>query len=196
MSPYGKNLYMTLGLRYEKDFEALNGLSLAVGVAVARSIAELSLDAKLKWPNDVWLEKKKVAGILVEVDGEQGGPLNLVIGIGVNINMRYSEADIDQPWTSLASELDRLVDRSAFAASLINNLLAIMEQFEQQGFMSVKREWIKYDGVSGNRVMLVSHAKTDEGMCRGVDDRGYLLLESGGEIRAFSGGELSLRIAT
>lgn len=195
ISPYGKNLYLSVGFNFERGFEALNGLSLVVGIAVARSIADLGLAAKLKWPNDVWIEKKKVAGILVEVDGEQGGPLRLVVGLGVNVNMKPCDAEIDQPWTSLATELGRIVDRSALAASLVGNLLTLMEQFKQRGFVGMKEEWQEFDGVSGSRVTLANQDKEEQGICRGVDHRGYLLLESDGKIQAFSGGELSLRIA-
>lgn len=196
ISPYGKNLCMSIGFRFERGFEALNGLSLVVGIAVARSIADLGLAAKLKWPNDVWIEKKKVAGILVEVDGEQGGPLNLIVGLGVNVNMKPCDAEIDQPWTSLATELSKEVDRSALAASLITNLLILMEQFKQRGFVGMKEEWKKFDGVSGSRVTLANQDQEEQGICRGVDHRGYLLLESDGKVQAFSGGELSLRIAS
>jgi BirA family transcriptional regulator, biotin operon repressor / biotin---[acetyl-CoA-carboxylase] ligase len=195
-SPYGKNLYLSLGLKFDGSFEGLNGLSLAVGVAVANTLAQFGLAVALKWPNDVWIDRKKVAGILVEVEGEQDGPLNLIIGIGVNVNMQENDVSIDQPWTSIAVESAGCLDRNILAARIINQLIEMTERFKREGFENIRDQWDKYDGLSGRRVILTSFEKTEPGICRGVDKRGYLLLESDGKVRSFAGGELSLRAAT
>jgi len=194
-SPYGTNLYLSLGLQFDAGFEALNGLSLVVGIAVAETFASMQICSELKWPNDVLIKQRKVAGILVEIDGEQGGPLMLVIGIGVNVNMQDDGGSVDQPWTSLALELSSLMDRNAVAASLINNLLRRIEEFKLVGFSAFRETWNGYDAFAGKTVQLSSHDSANSGICRGVDERGYLVLDCGAENRSFGGGELSLKLA-
>ena len=195
-SSFGKSLCLSMGFAFVADFSALNGLSLAVGIAVAKALDEFGFAAQLKWPNDVWVGKKKVAGILVEVDGEQGGPLNLVIGVGVNVNANEQEMMIDQPWTSLKIEQGSGIDRNALAARLITNLIQITHRFRQVGFAGLKEEWVKYDGLMGEQVVLGGHGSVEAGIYRGVDDNGYLLLASEGQVKSFAGGELSLRVAS
>lgn len=194
-SPYGTNLYLSLGLQFDAGFEALNGLSLMVGIAVAETFASMQISSTLKWPNDVLINHKKIAGILVEIDGEQGGPLMLVIGIGVNVNMQDDRGSVDQPWTSLALERSSLMDRNTVAASLVNNLLRRIEEFKLAGFSVFRELWNGYDAFAGKTVQLASHDSVNHGICRGVDERGYLVLDCGGEKRFFGGGELSLKLA-
>jgi len=197
LSPYGKNLYLSLGLRFDGGFEALSGLSLVVGVAVADVLTTFTSGVAIKWPNDIWVDQKKIAGILVEIDGEQGGPLNVVIGVGVNVNMLSDEGSIDQPWTSLIIEQRELVDRSLLTAALVNRLLNLLENFKHAGFAETQALYAGFDGLAGKWVELHNHDAVQTGICRGIDERGFLLLESdGSKIVPFSAGELSLRVTS
>lgn len=197
-SPYGSNLYLSLACQFSGGAAVLEGLSLAVGVAVAETLAEAGLGERvqLKWPNDVWVSGRKVGGILVEIAGEMDGRCVPVIGVGVNCAMPQAAAlEIDQPWTDLSRELGALVDRNHLAGSLLAALLEMLAIFRRQGFAGLRARWQALDGCMGRPVQLSLGERRIHGVARGVNEQGALLLETDGAIERFHGGEVSLRLA-
>ncbi|MBT3437519.1 MAG: bifunctional biotin--[acetyl-CoA-carboxylase] ligase/biotin operon repressor BirA [Oceanospirillaceae bacterium] len=191
-SPFGQNIALSLGWRFAGGAAALEGLSLVVGLALVEALQDLGVSsAKLKWPNDVLADGKKLAGILLEMRGDATGPCHVVIGIGVNVHLQHSP-NIDQPWVSLR-QLGYHVQRNELVARLLLRLNQHLHTFVVQGFAPVRRLWQSYNQHQDQLVQLLLSGETLNGVCRGVNDTGAVLVEVGGELRAFNGGEISLR---
>lgn len=197
-SPAGANLYLSLLWRFGFAPAQLSGLSLAVGVAVVHALERFGVaDIGLKWPNDVVAGGRKLGGVLLEFGGESGGPCHVVIGIGINLHMPASAVTaIDQPWTDFAALGGGAVSRNRLAATLIGELAATCRRFADSGFAAFTAEWQRYDIAMGQAVRLSWPGHAVEGVARGVDATGALLLEADGTCRSFAVGELSLRLTT
>lgn len=199
VSPFGKNIYLSISWCFESGAGALEGLSLAVAVALLRVLKTIGLvDLTLKWPNDVLCDNRKVAGILLEMTGDPAGVCQVVVGVGLNVDMpSQAAAGIDQPWTDVQSSLHRAglppVSRNVLAARLISELLPLLSNFEHQGFANYRQEWLTYDALVGREVELRAADRVVRGRMVSVGDTGALCLEVGGEQRLFYGGEVSLR---
>ncbi|MES9859041.1 MAG: bifunctional biotin--[acetyl-CoA-carboxylase] ligase/biotin operon repressor BirA [Sedimenticola sp.] len=196
VSPFGSNIYLSLLWRYSLGLADLSGLSLAVGLGVVRSLEMLGVTGVgLKWPNDVLYQDQKLAGLLLEVAGEQGGPSRVVVGLGLNTRLTGQQgAAIDQPWTDLTQlPGGDGVSRNQLAGVLVSQLLEIMDQFGRDGLTPLLKEWHRYDIYYGRAVTLQMGTRQIEGIHRGINDAGALLLEEGGAIRVYHGGEVSLR---
>jgi len=196
VSPYGSNLYLSILWRFMLAPADLGGLSLAAGVGVIRSLQEFGVnDISLKWPNDVLYQNKKLAGLLLEMSGEQGGPSHVVLGLGLNVSMSETQGeDIDQPWVGLSAiSNDIQVDRNELASSLVSHLFAILQQYETEGLAPLLDEWRAQDHFQGRSVRITIGNRSVDGVHRGVDDAGALLVEVDGKIETYHGGEVSLR---
>ena len=196
-SPFGASLALSLLWRFHLPPDALSGLSLATGIAVARTVQTLGVaDVGLKWPNDVWWRERKLGGILLE-SGSDAGAFYVVAGIGLNVNLpSHTGALIDQPWVDLREILNgAVISRNRIAATLINELIAAFIRFEQYGFADLTAEWATFDVIAGRRVRLQMLNRVITGIARGVNATGALLLETAsGEIKPYVGGEISLRV--
>ena len=199
VSPFAANIYLSIVWDFEQGAEALEGLSLAVGVAVRRAlIAHGVQGVKLKWPNDIYVEQKKLGGILLEMIGDPAGHCSVVIGVGLNVSMPVSQASaIDQDWTDVATELqDKLPARNKLAAELISEILPLLGTFQEQGFAAYCDEWQAADAFYGQPAVISTPKQSTAGIVKGVGINGALRLElDSGNIESFIGGELSLRLA-
>ncbi|MCG6539597.1 bifunctional biotin--[acetyl-CoA-carboxylase] ligase/biotin operon repressor BirA [Pseudomonas sp. KSR10] len=196
VSPFGRNLYYSLALKIANGSEGLSGLSLVVGLAVLHALRRAGVeDVGLKWPNDLYVSGKKIAGILLELTGDPADVCHVIIGIGINVNMISDGLDIDQPWTSVRAQTGVLVDRSELASFVSESLHHYVNLHAQQGFSSLRGEWEANNVWQGKRCVLSAGAHQIKGLMLGIDEHGALrlLVDGQGEQR-FSGGELSLRI--
>jgi BirA family biotin operon repressor/biotin-[acetyl-CoA-carboxylase] ligase len=197
VSPYGSNLYLSLACVLDEARLQSGGLSLAVAIAVHRSLTEQGVEGLgLKWPNDIFFNGRKLAGILLDLSGESGGYYHVIIGIGINLRMSDSAAArIDQPWTDLrANRLEQ--QRNKLAGKLLESLIQVIDIFSQQGLAAFADEWQRHDITAGLPVDLHTGQQTDiRGVARGVDHHGALLIEQDGKIKAFHAGEVSVRLA-
>jgi BirA family biotin operon repressor/biotin-[acetyl-CoA-carboxylase] ligase len=192
---FGSNIYLSLAWRFDLAMADLAGLSLAAGVGVARVLEAHGLKGHgLKWPNDIYLEGKKLGGILVEASGEMEGPALAIIGVGINLQLEKDvAAGIDQPWTDMASALDCPADRNLLCGDLLAELIVTCRQFQNLGLSHFLDEWKAYDIHLGQRVELHLGSQVIPGIYRGLDERGGLVLETSGEQRSWYAGEVSLR---
>lgn len=194
VSPFGSNIYLSLLWRFQEGAGRLGGLSLAVAVALMRALTELGLhNAGLKWPNDILVNQKKLAGILLEVAGESNGPCYAVIGLGINFDMPEGVTEtIKQPWTDLRS-CGFNGGRNVVAGRVLHHLLLAIPQYMHSGLDGFRKEWQKWDLTTNQSVVILQGEDKRYGVARGIDERGLLLVEDEQGIHSFSSGEVSLR---
>ncbi|MCL6366891.1 bifunctional biotin--[acetyl-CoA-carboxylase] ligase/biotin operon repressor BirA [Pectobacterium versatile] len=193
-SPFGANLYLSLYWRLEQGPAAAVGVSLVIGIVMAEVLHKLGADGvRVKWPNDLYLKDRKLAGILVELTGKTGDAANLVIGAGINLQMREPAPDtINQGWINL-QEAGIEINRNTLASTLISELRSALIIFELQGLEPFISRWEKLDNYFNRPVRLIIGNREIHGIDRGIDRQGALLLESDGLITPYIGGEISLR---
>ena len=189
-SPFGSNLYLSMYWRLEQGPAAAIGLSLVI----AEVLQSLGADkVRVKWPNDLYLQDRKLSGILVELTGKTGDAAQIVSGAGINLMMRRVESDVvNQGWISL-QEAGISIDRNQLAACLIKELRAGFKLFENEGLAPYLGRWEKLDNFINRPVKLIIGDKEIFGISRGIDAQGALLLEQEGVIKPWIGGEISLR---
>ncbi len=196
-SPLAAHVYLSLSRRFDGGLAALQGLSLAVGVASADALHALGHRAVgLKWPNDLLADGRKLGGILVEIGGEAGGPIRVVVGLGLNVAMPAGAArDIDQPWCDLASLSPAPVSRHAVCVALLDALLPLLARFERDGLAPFMDGWARHDVLAGRRVQLRVGERVVEGVALGIAGDGALRLRVGNGEQHHHAGEASLRAA-
>ncbi len=195
ISPYGANLYFSLAWRFSVGLAALEGLSLAVGLALRQALGRFGVEPlELKWPNDLLSDGRKLGGILIEVSGEAAGEAQVVIGIGINVSMPEEMIEqVTQPCIDISRLLATPPDRTQLLAVLVEELIRMLDLFERQGFAVLREQWQQANIHRDRPIRLISGAREVLGICRGVDERGALLLETDGRVEAYYGGEVSVR---
>lgn len=197
-SGLGNALTFSLLWRFESGLSALSGLSLGVGVAIMRALRKLgTANVGLKWPNDVLDDRGKLAGILIEAQGDMLGPSVVVIGIGLNLRLPPSVSRrIDQPVSALAQVAAELPERNRLLALLLQELAEMLATFAAQGFTPLRAEWESYHVYQDRSVrMLLPDGTQVAGIVRGVTDEGALRVDSKQGMQIFNAGEISLREA-
>lgn len=191
----GAAVCLSLGWRFNAPPRDLGALSLVVGVAVARALQGLGAQGlALKWPNDVLYAGRKLAGILIEMRSELGGPCTVVIGVGVNVALGAGvQAQIDQPTASLADACASLPARNRVAAALISSLIETLQRFAGHGFGVFAAAWQALDALADRAVDLTLPERLVQGVARGVDANGLLQIEHSGGVEAFLSGHVRLR---
>ena len=202
-SALGENLTFSFLWRFTKGAAALSGLSLVVGVAIIRSLKKINIHpALLKWPNDVLIKEdgifKKLAGILIELQGDMDGQSTAIIGVGINLNLSKKQiAKIDQPATSLIKWTNEIVNPNDFLAIIIRDLAEVLAVFEESGFSSLREEWISYDAFHDQVVNISSgDGSTIQGRSQGVNDAGSLEVLTEDGVKIFASGEITVRGTT
>lgn len=193
-SPFGANLYLSMYWKLDQGPAAAMGLSLVIGIVMTEVLQSLGAeDVRVKWPNDLYLKDRKLAGILVELIGKTGDAAQLVIGAGINLTMREPAGDIiNQGWINL-QEAGIEIDRNELTVTLLKQLRSSLIQFEQEGLAPFIARWRRLDNFLDRPVKLLIGDKEFHGIERGIDQQGGLLLEQDGVIKPFIGGEISLR---
>lgn len=182
--------------RFAGNAARLSGLSLAVGVALARALESLGAPGvRLKWPNDVLLdvdgEFAKLAGILIELSSDRRGT-QAIIGIGLNL-AAPTEA-LPQPVAGLA-DAGVTVDRHGVLAAILAELAGVLDSFAADGFPGLQAAWQGYHAWQGQPVHILGEEQTLSGICLGVDTDGSLLLDTGERVERIFSGDVSLRPA-
>lgn len=196
---------LTFSLLWRFDSQTpLAGLSLAVGVAVARALASLGVaGVGLKWPNDILRREGgkgtgswgKLAGVLIELSSDRRG-VAAVIGVGINLAAPPDSAALDFPATGLAMAGAAPPERHVLLAALLSELVAVLDVFAGAGFAAFSEEWSRCHAFAGETVrVLEEQREVVLGVCRGADLDGALLVETrDGMMRCLSG-DVSLRLA-
>ena len=195
LSPFARNLAMSFGVWVPQPPQELGGFSLAVGLATVDVLANHGIaEVELKWPNDVLLAGKKLAGVLIELVPRERGT-ELVVGIGMNLRLpEAARLDIDQPATDLA-HTGVSVARNDLAARLLSSIVDYTDAFAARGFAPMQSAFDQHHRLQGSACHLVQGSTVIEGVVLGVTAQGELLLNTAEGTRAFSAGEVSLRSA-
>lgn len=197
-SPFGRNVYASIGWEFEGGAAALEGLSLAVGVGIVRALARVGVSSlKLKWPNDVLWQGKKIAGVLIEMVGDASGRCQAVVGVGINVAMHraFESQAIDQPWADAESIAGAHVSRNAVVAAMLSELLPLLHEYHIHGFREWMAEWQSLDAMAGRSVQVFTGEARRDGVAQGVNHQGALLVSIDGSTEPIYGGEVSLRLA-
>jgi BirA family biotin operon repressor/biotin-[acetyl-CoA-carboxylase] ligase len=192
----GGALTFSLLWRFSQGAGFLAGLSLAAGVAVMRTLKTLGAgEIGLKWPNDVVWRGGKLAGILIEMQGDMLGPSAAVIGIGVNVSLADAvRGRIDQAVTDLETACGRPLDRNTVLARLLGALHHALEVFARDGLAPFREEWQRHHVHQDKTVsLLLPDARREQGIARGIAEDGALLIETRAGLQRWHSGEVSLR---
>lgn len=190
-SPFGCNLYYSMYWQFDKAFQELSGLSLAIGISIAELLTRLTNQPiKVKWPNDLYLNNKKIGGVLVELSGKMGSSIDVVIGFGLNLNMpKVDDNPIDQPYESLLYQ-----DKNQIVRELIPTFYKLLTEFEEQGFLAFYEKWNSVDLYFNQPIRFLIGDKTHSGIERGINLQGALLIENEqGTIVPYFNGDIKLK---
>jgi len=197
IAPLGAGLCLSLGWRFGRPAHALAGLSLAAGVTLRQALAQIGVSGlQLKWPNDLMHEKRKLAGILIEMRGEMAGACTVVLGAGVNVALPDdAAARIKQPCTDLHAALNgALPSRNALAARILSTWLAMLEDYSSTGFAAYHEAWRQADMLLGRNIALRGVEGTIHGRALEVAEDGALVVDVLGRPRRFYSGEVSVQM--
>ncbi|WP_299494161.1 bifunctional biotin--[acetyl-CoA-carboxylase] ligase/biotin operon repressor BirA [uncultured Shewanella sp.] len=197
LSPYGCHLYTSMFWSFPQGMSQAMGLSLVVACSLVNVLEAFGVSGLgVKWPNDIYLNHKKLAGVLVEMSGQTDSECNVVIGIGINMAMPSAQGDtIDQPWSDL-SELQSKPSKTDLVIALQKQLQMDLHLFEEQGLAAFMSRWQKADLFLNQAVTLSMANNEVMGICKGIDEKGAILLETREGVTAYVGGEISLRNAS
>lgn len=196
-APLGSGLTFSLLWRFQRPLTALSGLSLAVGLALARGLRGLGIEgASVKWPNDILVDGRKLAGILIETHGDMLSAASAVIGIGLNIRSVENRPEVGgfTP-VAMADVLGRQPDRNDVLIRLLHELDVVLKTFDAQGFAPFVAEWQQYHAWQGRpiRVLGAGGQTMLEGVALGVDASGVLCVRTEDGVQTVHSGEVSLR---
>jgi BirA family biotin operon repressor/biotin-[acetyl-CoA-carboxylase] ligase len=195
VSPFARNLYFSLVWNFSHGAAALEGLSLVVGLALQQALTAMGLSGiELKWPNDLLVDSKKLAGILLEMQGDASGECQVVIGVGINVTMSDEASEgIDQPWVDLTSLSQTPISRNQLMATVLNHLIPMLEQFKVDGFAAFQDAWHACHAYQQQPVRIISGHREVVGECQGVDAQGALVIHHSDGVEHFHAGEVSVR---
>jgi len=194
VSPFGRNLYLSVMWRFTQGPAQLACLSLVIAVAIVRVLHQMGIvEAGVKWPNDIYWRDKKLAGILLEMRGESDGPSVVVAGVGINVAMPLDEGQaIEQPWTDLESVLQASVKRNELAANLISEIVSVFNHLKDDS-QPLLDEWKQMDILKDNMVEVVLPDKVIHGRANGITEMGALRVLVDGKEMIYHSGEVSIR---
>ncbi len=180
LSPRGVNIYASL-VYMPQNMPSVKSIELmfAASIAIVEALSDIGIDnAKIKWPNDVLVNGKKIAGVLLETKSESGILKTVVIGFGVNVNMEEIPDEIEEDATSVYLELGQKVDRTQLLVNILYYLENLVSLIESDRENEVIELWKHYDTTLGKRVAVISGDKRIEGVAKDLDDKGFLLVKT------------------
>ncbi|MEZ9822885.1 bifunctional biotin--[acetyl-CoA-carboxylase] ligase/biotin operon repressor BirA [Shewanella sp. 10N.286.45.A1] len=196
VSPYGCHLYFSMYWQFPQGMAQAMGLSLVVACSIVSVLEQLDVaDVGVKWPNDIYLGGKKLAGVLIEMTGQTDSECSLVIGVGLNMAMSEQHGNaIDQPWSDLTS-LAKMPSKTELLALLQRQLQQDLYLFQNEGLAPFQQRWEAADLFIGQQIKLLIGTDEVHGICKGIDKQGAVVLETADGVKSFIGGEISLRKA-
>ena len=198
LAPPGGAICLSLSWTFREVPEDLSALGLVIGVCAVRALRELGVEnVALKWPNDLLIEGKKLAGVLIDLRAEAQGPACVVIGIGMNVALGAAVLEQIAQAGTAATDLESAglteVSRNAIAAALVGACVAGLVEFARAGLKSFLAEWRAADALRGRSVSVTAGEGVARGLARGIDLHGALMVETREGVRRFVSGDVSVR---
>ncbi|MGB5132534.1 MAG: biotin--[acetyl-CoA-carboxylase] ligase [Steroidobacteraceae bacterium] len=198
LAPFASGLCLSVNWNFRDAPAALGALSLAIGVATLRALRRQAIHGlALKWPNDIVHGRRKLGGILIDMRGEAAGPAYVVVGCGINVRPPQGlRAELQAEGieiAALAELLDVPPSRNALAAAMVSEIAIALEEFGARGLSAFLDEWQDADDLIDQPVRVQQGAETIEGLARGIDADGALLVDAGGARRRILSGEVTVR---
>ena len=191
-SPKYENIYMSISFSTNQDLKFFSSFSLVTALSVQKALTKHKFDTKIKWPNDIYINSKKVGGILIETLSKDKNNI-VVVGIGLNVFMK-SNSKIDREWTSLILENESMsIDRNKIISDIVNELLVDKKTFEERGFGVFSNEFNELNILKNKKVSL-SNSQYDDVVALDVNKDGSLNVKKKGEISKIFSGEVSIRL--
>ncbi len=199
VAPFGGSIALSMSWSFIDASQASPALSLCVGVAVVRALLRSgAAGVGVKWPNDIWLDDRKIGGVLIEMRAEASGPAHVVIGVGINVTLVPAmRARIETSGTRVAAVADACAappSRNFIAGAIIDELLSMLTDFERGGFAAFREAWTALDVLRDRPVQVLMGEQVISGTACGVNTQGALRLEREGRLHEFVSGEVSLRL--
>lgn len=201
IAPPGGAICLSLAWQFADMPADLAALSLVVGLCTAGALHEIGVDdVRLKWPNDVVTPRGKLGGILIEMRAEAGGPVHVVIGIGLNVLLddaaRAAISATGNTADDIRARRSPVPDRNRIVAAVLARLVPALEAFPQAGLTPWLEEWHAHDALYDREVRVENAGEVARGIARGIDTHGALLVEDTSGVRRFISGEVTVRIDT
>ena len=201
VAPPGGAVCLSVSWQYAELPADLSALSLIAGLCVVDALHELGVEGvNLKWPNDLVTANGKLGGILIEMRAEAGGPVHVVIGIGLNVLLHDEAHDAVKAAGNVADDIrahrDPAPDRNAVVAGILGRLLPALREFPRHGLKPHLSHWNACDALFGREVNVENVGEITRGVARGIDAHGALLVETPAGVHRFISGEVSVRVTT
>ena len=195
-SPIGSGICLSVGWRFEVMPISLGLLSLYMGIATARTLNSIGLkNVGLKWPNDIFVMDRKIGGVLLDIRGESMGPLDIVIGVGINYELpKHKPPIVDQLIIDICSVTKERLSRNIIAATLLSNIFQMLQDLEIGENLNLIDEWRQFDCYNERKAKLILPNAEIVGILKGIDERGSLLMSVNGKLSTYGSGEVSLKI--
>lgn len=193
VSPPGLNLYFSAILRPELPPQRAPELTLVAAVALAETLREQGTEAAIKWPNDVHLDGRKVAGILTELSAEPERVHFVIVGVGINLNSRaeHFPEELRETATSLTLATGQRVLRARFAAALWGRMEEWLDRYLEEGFDPVRARWKALSSTLGQDVLVRTDRQELRGRAEDIDPSGALLVRTeGGSLERVLAGDV------
>ena len=196
ISPYGVNIYLSMIFYPDTDIPDIPQMTPVIGLAAAKTISDITgLEAKIKWPNDILINDKKISGILTEMQAEAERILFVVAGIGINVNQTEFDKEIAKKASSMRNESDRVFKRSEVIKLLIQNMESYYKKFVEGGFASLREEYKKLCINFGREVRAFYRGSEIGGTVVDISEKGELVIKTQNGLVSVSGGEATVRNA-
>lgn len=198
IAPPGGAICLSFSWVFREVPRDMGALGLVVGVCALRALTHLGVrEVRLKWPNDLLIEDRKLGGILIELRAESAGPACVTIGIGLNValgaQLLEKIAATGLSPTDLATAGLKAVSRNTVAARLISSFVEGLLEFERDGLKPFVQEWMLADALRGRPVTVAAPDGPAKGIARGIDLDGALLVETPQGLLRFISGDVSVR---
>lgn len=199
-SPFGSNICMSIRRPVNITPKASGAISLVVGISIVQALESFGyVDLKIKWPNDIYYKNKKLSGVLIEVVSVKHDFLDVIIGIGMNVNVPDSAlSSVEQAWVNLAEiPCDSPASRNDLVIAIVNNLNENLSLLENKGLNAFQQSWKRYDLLLGKSIKVMQEDNSlIEGEAIGISDTGRLLVErTNNTVLPVSAGEVSVRLS-
>ena len=191
-SPKYENIYMSISFSTNQNLKFFSSFSLVTALSVQKALTKHKFDTKIKWPNDIYINSKKVGGILIETLSKDKNNI-VVVGIGLNVFMK-SNSKIDREWTSLILENESIsIDRNKIISDILNELLVDKKTFEERGFGVFSNKFNELNILKNKKVSL-SNSQYDDVVALDVNEDGSLNVKTKSEISKIFSGEVSIKL--